>query len=287
MFCEEPGFIWSGRWVRSQFPCVIEAAEGPVRIWALPYADPPEVAQVLEDPSIRGHEAAMAALLRSSHPGRNRGERNVVMGHAFVTGGQESESERPLSVGGSGEVSMALFQDFDYVALGHLHRPQAVGEERVRYAGSLLKYSFQEADHRKSVSVVELDRGGQIRVDEVELHPRRDVRRVRGTLAELLAAPRTPSSKDYLWIDLADDTPVYNALERLRMVYPNVLHAAREQSESDGGSRGPGLDNVRRLGVDELFLMFYRDVTGEDLDSAHQAVFTELVREFEQERRRV
>jgi DNA repair protein SbcD/Mre11 len=264
---------------------VIPGADGPVRVWALPYADPPHVAQVLEDPSIRGHETAMSAMLTRIRIACTPRERAVLVGHAFVTGGSESESERPLSVGGSGQVPASVFRGFDYVALGHLHRPQTVRGERIRYSGSLLKYSFQEADHRKSVSVVELGPGDRVGIEEVELHARRDVRTIRGTLAELLTAPPTGGREDYLWADLTDDLPVYDAVERLRAVYPNVLHAARVSSSPAEQQRGFGVEDVRRLGMPELFGMFFRDVTSEGLDVTQQELLAELVREFERERR--
>jgi DNA repair protein SbcD/Mre11 len=264
---------------------VVPSADGPVRIWALPYADPPEVAEVLEDPAIRGHEAAVAAQVQRVRAARNHGEREVLVTHAFVSGGEVSESERPLSVGGAAQISGALFQDFHYVALGHLHRPQTVGGERVRYAGSLLKYSFQEAEHRKTVSLVELGDGGRLQVEQVELHPRRDVRMLRGTLSALLAAVPAHGREDYLWVDLLDETPVYNAIERLRAVYPNVLHAAREQTQMERGGCGPSAGTVHRLGLGELFGMFFRDVTGEALEPGRMEAFTELAAQFGREKR--
>jgi len=290
----------------------VSTAAGPVRVWALPHADPPEVAGALGVDDVRGHEAAMAARLALVRAGAAPHERQVVVAHAFVQGGRESESERPLTVGGTGQVPAALFDGFDYVALGHLHRPQSVGAAHIRYAGSLLKYSFDEHDHRKSVTLVEL--GPRVTVTEYELPCRRDVRKVRGYLADLLrggapaaagetaaggragaaavfSAPDTPppapGCEDYLWVDLLDELPVPSPLERLRAVYPNVMYAARERaSAAPGGGTGPGgIDDVRRLGVAELFAHFFNDTCEAELTAEQRERLSGLVEEFEKRRR--
>ena len=147
--------------------CVrLRDADGEVRLYALPYAEPALVRDAYGvEPA--GHEAALATQLdaiRAVHPA---GVRSVVVGHAFVVGGSASESE-PLSVGGSGAVAASVFDGFDTVALGHLHRPQTLGE-RIHYAGSLLKYSVSEAGHAKSVSLIELDARGGVRIEPIAL----------------------------------------------------------------------------------------------------------------------
>jgi exonuclease SbcD len=266
---------------------LVPAPDAPVRFWAIPYADPPVVADVLEDDSLHGHEAAMAAVLARVRGGAlsggpAAGERAVLVAHAFVVGGEASDSERPLSVGGTGQVPLEHFGGFSYVALGHLHRPQAVGSERVRYAGSLLKYSFAESEHRKSVSLVELGQNGTVRVEEYALQPRRGVRRLRGTLAELLAPPPLSERDDYVSVELTDRTLVYNPLERLRVVYPNVMCASRAESERpEGASSAPRAEDLVGLGMAELFGMFYEHALGEPLAGADASAFAELAQAFE------
>ena len=134
--------------------------DGVLLVQAVPYADPIEVRATLGEPDIQPHEQAMRALVARAHCATPANARSVLVGHAFVAGAQTSDSERPLSVGGAGAVPAALFEGFDYVALGHLHRPQRVGGDAVRYAGSLLTYSFDEVAQRKSVSIVEIGAPG-------------------------------------------------------------------------------------------------------------------------------
>src|SRR3954464_6712037 len=138
---------------------VLEDAHGPVSFYAIPYAEPSTVRQCLECPEVTDHNAAMAAILARVRENCPVSPRSVIVAHAFVAGGQECESERPLSVGGAGTVDVSCFAGFDYVALGHLHRPQKIHcpGGLVQYSGSLLKYSFDEADHSKSVTLVEMD----------------------------------------------------------------------------------------------------------------------------------
>ena len=153
---------------------VLEDAHGPVHVLGLPYAEP-SVVRERTGADLHTHDAAMAHLAAAAAANVPEAERSILVAHCFVAGGSESESERPLSVGGAGNVSAAAFEPFAYTALGHLHRPQAAGPN-ARYSGSLLKYSFSEVDHEKSVSLVELDAAGAATVEEVSLTPRRDMR---------------------------------------------------------------------------------------------------------------
>ena len=297
---------------------VLHDEHGPVRFLALPYAEPAVVRACLADEAVRDHETAMQALLRRLGP-RLPGERTVLVTHAFVQGGLESESERPLSVGGAGAVSASLFGGFHYVALGHLHRPQSVasgegsaassgdprgawerggsspeageghgrrGSEppvpssRVRYAGSLLKYSFSEAGHGKSVSLVDLDAAGNVLVEEIALTPRHDLRRVSGDFRDILAGttregPLPRGCTDYLAVALLDRGPVLDALARLREVYPNVVSIERPGLAPAAGPAGPRGDH--RLKTDlELFAAFFEQTTGEALRAEERVVFTEI-----------
>ena len=182
------GFHVHGPLASALDPVVLSDEHGPVHFCPIPYADPAAVRLQFEDESIHGHEAAVSALsaqLRTKLPANAR---SVAIGHCWVTGGKESESERPLTVGGTGEVGAACFDGFQYTALGHLHRPQEVADG-VHYSGSLLKYSFSEVDHRKSVSLVDLDATGSVEVERIPLTPRHDVRVIEGALDELLQGP--------------------------------------------------------------------------------------------------
>jgi exonuclease SbcD len=239
----------------------------------------------LENPVLHDHATAMQAILeqvRAAHPD---GTRAVVTTHAFVLGGEESESERPLSVGGAGTVPAACFAGFHYVALGHLHRPQTVGEAHIQYAGSLLPYSFAEADHTKSVSLVDIDACGHCRVERIPLTPRRAVRCLTGTLTELLAGPQAGESRDdYLMVTLLDREPILDAMGKLRTVYPNVLHLRRPQFAPTDQERRPHGDH-RRLSDVELFNAFFEQMTGEPLNPAQAEAYTTIVEALYQRER--
>jgi exonuclease SbcD len=153
---------------------------GPVHVYAVPYCEPMIVRQGLSCEEVVDHDSAMRAIVGRIAGGHPSGERKILMGHAFVAGGAECESERPLSVGGAGTVDVGSLSGFDYVALGHLHCPQRIGGGEVRYSGSLLKYSFDEVHQPKGVYVVDMDKGGACAVRTVPIVPRRDVRKIEG-----------------------------------------------------------------------------------------------------------
>lgn len=277
----------------AETPTVVSLADehGPVHFHPIPYAEPGPVRILTGDADIHTHDAALRALVQRSRATMNtdaQEERHVLLAHAFVAGGTESESERPLSVGGSGLVQPDAFGGFDYVALGHLHRPQRTGgAEHIRYSGSLLKYSFSEADHRKAVLVVDMDAQGRCNVEAVPLQPRHDVRIIEGRLEDLLHGPdpeENPQAdpNDYLLVRLTDKRALLNPMGKLREVYPNVLQIERVPV---GGERAGSAASVaqRRLPTGELFRDFFREVSGEALDEAQQAVLLEVLEELTQE----
>ena len=261
---------------------VIRDQHGPVYVYALPYAEPAVVRASLANSALYDHETAMQALLtqvRAAHPD---GARAVLMTHAFVLGGAESESERPLSVGGAGTVPATCFAGFHYVALGHLHRPQTVGAAAIHYAGSLLKYSFAEANHTKSVSLVDIDAYGRCTVERIPLTPRREVRCLTGTLAEILTGPQAGESRDdYLMVTLLDREPILDAMGKLRSVYPNVLHLIRPQLTPTGDGYSQRGDH-RRLSDVELFNAFFEQMTGERLNPAQAEAYTAVIETLRQ-----
>jgi len=245
---------------------VLGEGEGLTRLWLLPYADPIETRAALADTSIHDHEAAVAACVERIRAVGATEPNQVLVTHHFVAGGLTSDSERPLSVGGTGAVSSGLFEGFAYVALGHLHRPQVYRDGRCAYAGSLLKYSFDEHNQRKSVSVVEVS-GGAATVREVQLGALRDVRRIEGTLDEvLLGAASDDRRDDYLEVSIAEDIMPPDALGRVRELYPNVMHIHRSADflEPDAGAE-PASRQVESLTDEEIFERFFEYSTGEKL----------------------
>jgi len=258
-------------------PVLLAGAQGEVAFHPLPYVEPAFARALEGGAAVTDHASAMAHVLDRVRAGFRAGRRNVLVGHAFVAGGSESDSERPLSVGGSGMVPVATFDGFDYVALGHLHRPQQAGSERIRYSGSLLKYSFHEADHDKSVSLVELGADGACQVTHHRLAPRRDVRVLTGTLDELLAQGAAARSEDYLSAQLTDAGPVLEAMARLREVYPHMLEIRFARQDAPGAPARAGADHRKREPAD-LFRAFYREMAGSEIDAAQLAAFEECTR---------
>lgn len=245
-------------------------AFGPAEVVAVPYLEPAEARELLKRDDLPHHDAALRAVLESVRAALGTA-RAILCVHAFVSGGTRSESERPLAVGGTGEVDAGCFDGFHYVALGHLHRAQSAGSEALQYAGSILKYSFSEAEHEKSVNLVELDAAGALRVERYPLRPRRDVRCLQGRFDELLrAVPAGVNAADLLSITLLDERPVLDAAARLRERYPNLLAIAQPALAP------AGQDAVRPSGPswaagEELFADFFRQVAGEELSPEEKA----------------
>ena len=214
-------------------PVTLHDAYGAVDFYLLPYLKPLHVRMAFPDEEVTTYNDAIRIAL--SHIELHPNHRHVLLAHQFVTGATAAGSEE-LSVGGLDNVDADLFSAFHYVALGHIHGAQRVGSDRVRYSGSPLKYSFAEASQHKSVTLVELDARGDITVNLLPLHPRRDMRELRGTFADI-AARRDPlfadstattsddsdCKDDYMHITLTDEEDIVDALGQLRLIYPNIL----------------------------------------------------------------
>lgn len=252
-------------------------ADGPVHFHCLPYADPATVRACFDDSSARCHESAMKCCLDRIRADRPHG-RHVLVAHAFVVGGAESESERPLSVGGAGTIPAEIFDGFDYVALGHLHGPQQLPGGKVRYSGSPMKYSFSEAAHVKGVVLVEIDGAGTCQCQTIPLKPPRDVRDIRGTLAGLLAAAPADGSDDYIRVFLEDDGPVFDAMGRLQAIYPTALAIERPNLLAAAAGRAPDAP-APSTAVDEMtiFEAFFKDMTDADLTADQRAELTGVI----------
>ncbi len=233
---------------------------GDAHVFPIPYLDPQRVREVLGDPTLRTHEQVMERVLSRLPDGEHR----VLIAHAFVSGGRTSESERLLSVGGADCIDACVFEGFEYVAVGHLHRPQSPSA-RVRYAGSLLSYSASEIGHDKSISVVDLDEGSMtLRTHPIV--PRRALRLVEGTLEQVLAEPAGPV-EDYVIVRLMDRGPVFEAMSRVRSIYPNALHIERPHILRDEAVNTPDRA-ARSLDPITLFRRFFEEVQGEPMDAA-------------------
>lgn len=269
-------------------PVMLTDADGEVAIWSMPYHDPYRVADYLRTPVQdyqHAHELLVAEIQQEISRRGLQQARHVLQSHCFLAGGSETDSERPLNVGGADQVRPDTFAAFDYVALGHLHRPQTRGQEHIRYSGSILKYSFSEVDHQKGLLSVELDGEGFQQARLLPLTPRREVRCLSGTLAELLdRAACDPQPDDYVSVELTDTQAVLEPLAQLREFYPNVLDL-RKPARGAGAQGQAGRLSQTQLQRSELDVLedFYQEVTGSTLSQPQQRLAREVLNEVTRE----
>ncbi|WEK55275.1 MAG: exonuclease SbcCD subunit D [Candidatus Cohnella colombiensis] len=272
-------------------PVVLNDEHGEVHFYLIPYADPAQVRFLYDAEEIRTHDDAMKFMISKIVERLDPNARNVFVGHAFVTPGgvaqdNTSESERPLSVGGAEHVHAEYYRPFNYTALGHLHQAHYVGDETIRYAGSPLKYSISEENHRKGFLIVQIDGDGAVTVDKRELKPLRDMRRVAASIEEI--ERQHARNDDYVFVTLLNDNPVLFPMEKVRAIYPNALHVEQRISNLNVGDTAIAAENSRsRRESDptELFASFYQEVKGMPLSDNQKMLFADtyaiVVREEE------
>ena len=260
-------------------PIPLTDAYGPVDIYLLPFLKPAIVRHIYPDEPIESYSDALGCLLRRCAPDPAR--RSVLVAHQFVAGAAACESEEP-SVGGLDCVDAALFDGFDYVALGHLHSPQKVGRDTLRYCGTPLKYSFSEAHQHKSITFVDLGEKGCVDISTAPLTPLHDLREVRGSYLELTDR-RTyegTATDDYLHITLTDEQDVPDALARLRVIYPNLMRLdydnlrTREDQEITAPERAESITPL------EHFSAFYQLQNNQPLTAEQAAFCQQLIEEI-------
>jgi DNA repair protein SbcD/Mre11 len=269
-------FFLSGKLTNSFKPVQVNG----VNFYLVPFAEPGVVRQLLEDDSIHSHHDAMKALIGKMEQNLNPNEPNVLVGHAFVLGGQTSDSERVLSVGGSGCVGAELFEPFSYTALGHLHSPDAIKHDKVKYSGSLLKYSFSEAKQNKSISIIEMDEKGNFSHRYRSLNPTHDMRELEGHLDELLDPFYYEKQRlhDYLKITLLDEGALLDPINKLRQVYPNVLHLERKIDITDLKKKQSfNITRNEKKSELDLFEQFYTEMTTADFSSDKKEVMADVI----------
>ncbi|MFH0824930.1 MAG: exonuclease SbcCD subunit D [Pseudomonadota bacterium] len=263
--------------VDQAIPCItLKDGHGPVKVYALPFTEPSVLNEKIEGLAARDHQGVMTALVQRVWDNHPKGARSLLTAHAFVIDCEETESERPLSLGGADRVAASCLDGFDYVALGHLHKPQRAGSETVRYSGSLLKYSFGETQQEKVVLVVDMDERGDCRIEAVPIKPRRDVRRIEGHMKELLERPgEFGNTDDYLLVRLLDKGAILDVMRKLRDVFPNALHVERPHLEIKGRTGGAEED-PRGKSDSRLFGDFFFEVTGEPLSDAQRTAYESI-----------
>lgn len=260
-------------------PVYIKDAYGEAAIIPLPYADPARVRVMMNHKNIsdadkvrtyEDAERAMIDYVLSLIPEEKRNMRKIAVAHVFAAGGTPAESERPLSIGGYDRISDAVFKDFCYSALGHLHGPQktTAHSDRIQYSGSLLRYSFGEVNQKKGVIVGDIDGEGNVSCRFEELKPRYEVRQITGTFDELMGE-NTPASEDYLQIVLTDEKPVIDAMPRLHTKYPNALGVVQDMGyREDSGNRDIHLETMSDQEIFKKFVSQFRETGLTDEEEA-------------------
>ena len=269
----------------------LEDEHGPVEFWLLPFLKPGDVRRFFPNEEIGDdYSAALRAVLSACDI--DQGKRNVVLSHQLVTayGTAPDRADDEIKLGGMDNVDVSVYDAFDYVALGHVHRPQRVGRDTVRYSGSPLKYSFSEARYGKSTALIELgekkpgdDVGECVSFELIPLVPLYDVREVRGTLADVLAMGTAhDASQDYLHITLSDEHPQLDAMAKIHEVFPNAMMLDydnvtvlidRPQTQLTADP-----DNMDTL---ELFGAFYENQVGNPLDDEQRDFARKLIAKVE------
>lgn len=258
-------------------PFSLADEHGKVNFWLIPFLKPVHVAQYAEEKP-ETYTAAMQMVIDALPIDEQ--ERNVALVHQFITGGSISDSEEH-SVGGLDDISAQVFAPFDYVALGHLHGPQSVGRETIRYAGSPLKYSFSEANQKKSVTILEFGEKGSVTIRTAPLTPTRDMKRIRGTFDELMHDYEV--TEDYYEITLTDEEDVPNAMTRLRVRFPNMMTMRYDNQRTRANSVITVSENVKEKDPVDLFDELYDLQNGQPMSEEQRSFLAGLVGEIWEE----
>ena len=230
---------------------------GAVNIWMLPFIKPTHVRRAYPDEKIDSYTSALQKAIDNMPV--DTSARNVLITHQFVTGAERSESEE-VSVGGTDNVDASVFAPFDYVALGHIHSPQNIGSERIRYCGTPLKYSFSEAKQEKSVTITELGEKGSLNIRTIPLLPLRDMHEVRGTYDELTLKSfyeNTSYRTDYMHITLTDEEDIPDAIGKLRVIYKNLMKLSYDNRRTRMNMEIDAAEDAENKSPLELFAQLY------------------------------
>ena len=252
-------------------------AWGTVRIHMLPFVKASQVRACFpEEPADTLTEAVRTQI---NHMDLDPQMRHVLIAHQFVAGASLSDSEN-IRVGGEDPISSEIFQPFAYTALGHIHRPQNMGSDRIRYSGTPLKYSISEKDQKKSVTRILLEEPGRVQVDTIPLKPMRDVREIRGTYNDLTARNFYQDQKvdDLLYVVLTDENDVPDALARLRTIYPNIIQLEYDNMRTRSQGTLTEIRAIENKSPLELFQDLYEQQNGQKMSEMQLAVSDELMR---------
>ena len=249
---------------------------GDVVFWLLPFVKPAHVKRYFPDAGIESYTDACRVAVE--HMGIDTTMRNVLLTHQFVTGASTCESEE-ISVGGTDNIDASVFADFDYVALGHIHGPQNIGSNKIRYCGTPLKYSFSEEHHHKSVTVVKLGAKGELELVLCPLIPKHDLRSIRGTFAQLTdkAFYSDAAADDYFQVILTDEEDVPEAVGKLRLIYPNMMKLTYDNTRTRTNQIIGGAVDVRRKSPLQLFDELYELQNNQPMSQEQRNFMLEMI----------
>lgn len=272
---KKSGMFFSPVYNGSIAPAVLHDAYGEVRFNMLPFIRPSGVREFFPDKTIDSYTAAVSAAVEAMQI--DPAVRNVLIAHQFVTGASLGGSEE-VYAGGLENVDASVFAEFDYTALGHIHGPQNVGSERIRYCGTPLKYSFSEVHHHKSVTIAELkEKGAPLHIETVPLTPKTDMQELRGCFAELM---EREASEAYTRIILTDEEMIPDAIGRLRRRFPNTMMLDYDNERTRSAASWTAVQETAQQTPLELFSAFYAQLNGKPMNPGQQEIVQQLIREI-------
>ena len=285
----ESGLYIYGNLKRNIDKITLEDEYGKVNFYPIPYADVPVVREVFKDENIKSYDKAFEKIIEEISKDFNEDERNVAIAHGYITkisddeveSLEECDSEKPLAIGGTEFINYKHFEKFNYTALGHLHGPQRVGRENIRYSGSLMKYSFSEVNQKKGITIVDMDKDGKTNVEFLEIKPRRDFRVIKGKLEDLLKGYKDEKNDDYIKVILEDKGEILDPMAKLRAIYPNIMELIREEKLLNKSYKEALGEEVKKKSKMDLFKSFYNEVSLEELDSDEISIMEEIIHKAE------
>lgn len=279
-----------GLYISSKYEGQIKKVElqdeyGKLNIYLLPFIKPVEVKKYFED-EILSYDETIKKIIEKENIDET--QRNIILTHQFVTCiGEEVErtDSETISLGGIDNVDISNYDKFDYVAIGHVHRPQRIGRDTARYAGTMLKYSFSEVNHKKTIPIIDFKEKGNINIKLVELTPLRDMREIKGPIEELTKKEnyKNTNTEDYIKAIITNEEPVYDAIGQIRKVYPNVLKLEIQNSKSSvsqNDEKEKELQNIKNKSEVELFNEFYKFQNYTELNDEQTQVIENIVKEI-------
>ena len=257
-------------------PITLNDDYGEVNFYLLPFVRPADIRRYFPDEKIENYTDAVKVAIDNMNVDFN--ERNILVTHQFVTGAELSESE-DIIVGGTDNVSGEVFDGFDYVALGHIHREQTVGKDNIRYCGTPLKYSFSEAKHIKSVTILDFNDKGNIEYSKIPLKPLRDMREIRGTYDELTLKSNYENTNvdDYLHITLTDEEDIPDAIGKLRSIYPNIMKLDYDNLRTRGSGTVDAIEDIESKSPFELFADLFKQQNNQDMSEEQEEIMRNLI----------